>query len=92
MPQYKISHPNEKQPGWVIEQIVDAYDPAIKVTAHRVGSVDVDATQQQHDDFMAVNPTWKSELIKPPVYADINKPAINLQNLRGRITSDKPQP
>ena len=69
--------------------IVRDFDSAITILSEKETGIEVEMTEQQAGDFMTSFTDWQAEKI---VYADINKPAIPLDNLRKKLQSRGPNP
>lgn len=89
MPKFTLVHPEETASHEEVVAVVHDYDSEIKILDGGIGSVDVEMTQQQHDDFLMINGNWSSKPIKETVYAEIVPPRINLKNLQAVIGRNK---
>ncbi len=87
MPVYMIAPADKDMPADEAAMIVRDFDSTIEILNEDGPLAEVEMTEEQMGDFLATYQDWKAEEF---VFAEINKPAINLNNLRRRL--DKPQP
>lgn len=65
------------------------FDSTIKIISENDSGVEVEMTEQQAGDFLTIYTDWQAKKI---AYADINKPALNLGNMRKALDRNKNQP
>lgn len=92
MPKYTLTHPDENASHQDVVAVVHDYDSEIKILDGGIGSVDVEMTQQQHDDFLMINGNWTSRPIQHEGYAEVNVPGINLKGLQRHLARKNTQP
>ena len=89
MPVYTIKPADKDMPTDEVAVIVRDFDSTINIVNEDGTHVEAEMTEQQMGDFLATYQGWQADKI---VYADINKPAPNLDNLRKALQRSGPQP
>lgn len=89
MPVYKLTPADKDMSSDEAALIVRDFGPAIQILDDGGNAVEVEMTEQQAADFQLCFADWQTD---KKVYADINRPEINLENARRLLSGNKPQP
>lgn len=93
MPRFTLIHPKETAAYEDVVAVVRDYDSEIKILDGGIGSVDVEMTEQQHDDFLMINGNWASKPIANTAYLTPSIGGhVDYENLRGNLGLGKNQP